>query len=382
MHPHRLRLSLCLLTFCATQTRALCCPQEGVPDAHARYLELCARCHGPEGAGDGTAELPHPARSFTDGGFSYGNTRAAILRTITFGIPGTPMPSHAGAIPEIELAALADYVISLGPERKVVSVSETILPVTDRALIVRGFLPPIIEGAPQRTRGLLLGLTSGASFEYRVDDVRFIAVRQGDFVQRRDWTARGGKPLLPLGRPTLICAKGDPRPGFVVVREPQGGVEREPLHAKLKRTWTAGQRAGLVYWLEGENGAVMAKVHEEPRVADTSAGAGFVRALRLEAGAAACVLEFNTSYLTQDCGGPTGILESRGDTQRAHASSRLQNDGLQRLVVLRGPTSMRVRAQGLQLTLAPGQTAELEVLMVTALDSGEDTLPSLLEQTR
>ena len=159
-------------------------------------------------------------------------------------------------------------------------------------------------------------------------------------------------------------------------------MEREPLHAKLKRTWTAGQRAGLVYWLEGENGAVMAKVHEEPRVADTSAGAGFVRALRLEAGAAACVLEFNTSYLTQDCGGPTGILESRGDTQRAHASSRLQNDGLQRLVVLRGPTSMRVRAQGLQLTLAPGQTAELEVLMVTALDSGEDTLPSLLEQTR
>ncbi|MEO2162759.1 MAG: hypothetical protein ABGY29_09575, partial [bacterium] len=230
--------------------------------------------------------------------------------------------------------------------------------------------------------GLLVGLTSGASFEYRVDDVRFIAVRQGDFVQRRDWTERGGKPLLPLGKPTLICAKGDPGPGFVAVHESPRGVKREPLHSQLKRTWTAGHRAGLVYWLEGENGAVMAKVHEEPRVADTSAGAGFVRVLRLEAGATRCVLEFNTSYLTQGCGDPTGIMETRGEGSQAHASSRVQNDGLQRLVILRGPASMRVQPQSLQLTMEPGQIAELEVLMVTALDSGEDILPSLLEQTR
>ena len=379
---HRLRSTICLLALCVTQTRSLCGPQEGVPDTRARYLELCARCHGPEGAGDGTADLPRPARSFKDGGFSYGNTRAAILRTITFGIPGTPMPSHAGAVTKVELAALADYVISLGPERKTVSVSETILQITDRAQIVRGFLPPIIDGAPQRLRGLLIGLTSGASFEYRADDVRFVAVRQGDFVQRRDWTERGGKPLLPLGKPTLVCAKGDPGPSFVAFRESPQGMEREPLQARLKRTWTAGQDAGLHYWLQDGAGSILAKVQEQPQIADTEAGAGFIRLLRVEAGALACSLEFNTSYLSQDCGNPTAILEARSDQTQAHVSDGLQSDGLRRLVVLRGPNSMRVQPRSLRLDLEPGQVVEFEVTLVTALDADDDTLQSLLEQTR
>jgi len=58
-----------------------------------------------------TTELDRPARSFQDGGFSYGNTVDAILRTIVHGIPGTPMPTFDGALPESDLRRLAQHGI-------------------------------------------------------------------------------------------------------------------------------------------------------------------------------------------------------------------------------------------------------------------------------
>ena len=94
-------------------------PSPGGPDeTRALFLAQCATCHGDDGGGKGVTVLPRPARSFLDGGFSYGNTREAIMRTVTHGIPGTPMPGFSAALDEAQRESLVEYVISLGPERK------------------------------------------------------------------------------------------------------------------------------------------------------------------------------------------------------------------------------------------------------------------------
>ena len=178
----------------------------GVPEgaamsmsAEALYTAYCAQCHGPNGDGNGTQQLDRPARSFKDGGFSFGNTTTALYRTISNGIGGTPMPGFANSLSADDRRALAKYVQSLGPPVLEVSDADMILTVDDRPQVVRGHLPSLDGTLPEHPRGLLVGTTDGLSFEYRADDVRLIAVRQGDFVERTDWTGRGGSPLKPLG---------------------------------------------------------------------------------------------------------------------------------------------------------------------------------------
>ncbi|MBK7877464.1 MAG: c-type cytochrome [Planctomycetes bacterium] len=178
-------------------------PAPAAPSARELFLKNCAQCHGETGDGNGVQKLDKPARSFKDGGFSYGNTPEALLRTITFGIPGTPMPSFASALSETQRKELAAYVITLGPEVVKVDASETRLVVKDAPLFVRGKLPPIVDGAKETVRGLLVGTPDGFTFEYDVEDVRLLGVRQGDFVERRDWGGRGGDALLPLGKLVL-----------------------------------------------------------------------------------------------------------------------------------------------------------------------------------
>lgn len=168
--------------------------------ARTLYLVYCAQCHGETGDGNGTRQLDRPARSFRDGGFSFGNTPEAIFRTISNGIGGTPMPGYADSISVSDRRKLADYVRTLGPEIIDVASSDMIMHVSDRPRVVRGHLPSLAAGRPDHPRGLLLGTTDGLTLEYAADDVRLLAVRQGDFVERTDWTGRGGSELKPLGR--------------------------------------------------------------------------------------------------------------------------------------------------------------------------------------
>src|SRR5580765_1413354 len=107
-------------------------------DARALFLQHCTSCHGETGDGKGTAQLDRPARSFEDGGFSHGNTSEAIFRTLTFGIPGTPMPAAPSVLTEADRKALAEYVISLGPSTEAVAIAETELPVSSRPQFARG----------------------------------------------------------------------------------------------------------------------------------------------------------------------------------------------------------------------------------------------------
>lgn len=176
------------------------------------YMVYCAQCHGDTGDGNGTRVLDRPARSFTDGGFSFGNTATALYRTISNGIGGTPMPAFADTMSSQDRLALAHYVRSLAPPELVVSQADRILMVTNVPVVVRGHLPALGEGLPEYPRGLLVGTTDGLSFQYSADDVRLLAVRQGDFVERTDWTGRGGTPLRPMGQIIDLIDGGQPSP--------------------------------------------------------------------------------------------------------------------------------------------------------------------------
>jgi len=246
------------------------------PDARALFLANCATCHGETGDGQGTTVLDRPARSFKDGGFSFGNTPEAIFRTITTGIPGTPMPGFSGALSEDERHAVATYVRTLGPPIDDTASSASVLVVEDRPLVVRGHLPALEGGGADVPRGLLIGTLDGLTFQYRVDDVRLLAVRQGGFVRRADWNGRGGAALEPLGQIVHLVEGGADRPLFGL--GPLGTKSTgQRISARLDSTWTRGTEAGLSYRLVDVDGHTFATVSETFTMLSTSVGAGFAR---------------------------------------------------------------------------------------------------------
>jgi mono/diheme cytochrome c family protein len=248
-------------------------PLRGAPeDVRPLFLEHCAKCHGENGDGKGTTELDRPARSFLDGGFSYGNTRGAIVRSIRHGIPGTPMPAFPDEVlTAAQRDALADFVIAMGPPGTVVVPGASVLRVEDRPVVARGMLPPLAEGDERVPRGLLIGFPSGTTFEYRADDVQLRALRQGEFVDRRDWGDRGGNELRPLGRVLRD------------LREAKHALD--PYNAPrdrrvLRSTEIHGDAVQVRYEQLDSDGRSVAKVAETLRVVATTAGPVPARSVR------------------------------------------------------------------------------------------------------
>jgi len=275
---------LCLLpTLAAQELPAGGGAQQEVPRSTATqelFLANCASCHGERGDGEGATDLDRRARSFLDGGFSYGNTPETVRRTITSGIPGTPMPAFGEALSERQIADLALYVIELGPGLPEPP-ANTELVVAELPLVVRGMLPPIAEGAPTRPRGLLIGTPDGFSFEYRSDDVRLLGMRQGRFVDRTDWIGRGGTALAPLGTVVALVEGGDPGPTFSAV----GGARPGALAAGLRGTWVGLHElpsgpvpiAQVQYGLLDGGGEPLVLVRESIRAASPGTAAGYRR---------------------------------------------------------------------------------------------------------
>ncbi len=228
-------------------------------DAPALFAQHCASCHGADGDGDGTAPLDRRARSFREGGFSFGNTSLAIGRVLEFGIPGTPMPSFSGALSAEERAALAEFVRSLGPPIEEASVDKTELIVGERPVFVRGKLPPLFEGDDVRPRGVGLGLPDGLCFFWAVtqDDVQLVAVNAGRFVRRTDWGGRGGSELELIGRRvwTRQAASSQDFEFFT-------GEGLRPLAKRFRGTWIREGGAGIRYDLVGEDGVIAGRVEE------------------------------------------------------------------------------------------------------------------------
>ena len=67
---------------------------------------------------------------------------------------------------------------------------------------------------------LVLMAGDGLSWQYRTDDVRLLAVRQGDFVKRQNWNGRSGDPIKPLGRMVRVVHGGAAGPSFYVNGKP------------------------------------------------------------------------------------------------------------------------------------------------------------------
>lgn len=265
------------------------------PPAKALFLQHCASCHGENGDGKGTAKLERPARNFREGGFSNGNTPEAIFRTLTFGIPGTPMASFAQTLPEPQRRELAQFVITLGPPPDPNDApGKSVLVVGELPLVVRGKLPPLAADGPELPWGLLLGTPDGFSFEYRYDDLRLLAVRQGGFVDRTDWSGRGGTALKPLGHVLLGMRSADPGP-FAQEFLPEGGL------AALASRATGTRVEGARVWLGAEcrraSGASVASFEEACRGWSFAKGAGYRRELRLRGGASAVRLALHVREL-------------------------------------------------------------------------------------
>jgi hypothetical protein len=257
----------------------LCC--SGLAqDGKALFLEQCARCHGETGDGQGTETLDRPARSFQDGGFSFGDTELAIFRTITHGIPGSPMPAYGEGLTDAQRSAVVTYVRTLCPPRVEVTEEETYLIVDRHALVAKGLLPPVVDGARSHPRGLLLGTPDGLTFEYRADDLRLLAVRQGDFARRADWTGRGGAPLQPLGSVVWLNEDGDP-PGMFFMG-PDFTEAPKPLRLQLERSSTAHQDTSLTSLIVDSRDRVIGSVTEAPARLTTTLGSGFSRTLSVQ----------------------------------------------------------------------------------------------------
>lgn len=267
----------------APQPQQLLAVEDDEPSIDGAYLYRahCSGCHNDNGDGQGATMVAMnlTARSFAQGGFAFGNTREAIFKTITAGMPGSDvMPSFQSTLSEEERWLIADHVLTLMPAAEEPA-RNSALRAIDGAVIARGLLQPIVEGKPHRERGLLIGYPEGLTFEYRIDDVRLLGVRQGEFADRPDWNDRGGAPLVALGSPSYLFAGGDPGPTFALLR----GNERRPVTARLRKTWARGDDAGLAYDIVDETGKVRATFEESHQVEPLSIGGAFTRIWRGQA---------------------------------------------------------------------------------------------------
>ncbi|MDP6539390.1 MAG: c-type cytochrome [Planctomycetota bacterium] len=344
-------------------------PEVPVELAAARetFVELCAPCHGVAGDGRGTAELERPARSFAEGGFSFGNTTGALVRTLESGIPGTPMPAFGGQLSRERLTELARLVQLLGPGGEPEPPRGTVLEVGDRPLIVRGMLPSLVEGGAPILRGLLLGEPSGMSFQYAADDVRLLRVRLGAFVDRADWGGRGGSALLPLGK--VVHSPLDPtRPARW--RGPDGG----PLHARLQRTSTASGAAMVEVELVTADGDRLATVTESPRMVATGRGSGYALAFTLRPHARGRV-DLHPFPSTTDLS--WSLTATAADSVVCYRPLESPGTELRLMTLARGVTPTE---GGLRLDLVPGQALRLEVAVVLLTEWSPENAVFVLQE--
>ncbi len=346
-HPLRLAPLGLFLAACGGPDEPAAPPRTGAEV----YAAACAPCHGETGDGQGPVKLDRPARDFRAGGFSFGNTREALFRTVSSGIGGTPMPGFGETLTEQERRDVVEHLITLLPEPPIELDEAAVLVVGDRPQVVRGHLPALAEGLPEHPRGLLLGGTDGLSWQYRADDIRLLAVRQGAFVRRSDWGGRGGTPLEPLGKPMHLVDGGDPAATFA-------SESGQPLSSRLRGTRIEEGRAWLDYTVHDASGAELAAVRERGEPASTSLTAGYRRILEIDASAdlrLRLIGQDSQLLLAEGKTGPVRYWVLGGDEERPVVIGVAADRGLQ--VLLKQPEATQVQ-------LHPGRSrVELTTLL-------------------
>ena len=350
---------------------------EELKQAHVTFIELCAPCHGVRGDGKGTAELDRPARSFADGGFSFGNTSEALFRTLKSGIPGTPMPAFGGQVPDERLREIARLVQFLGPGGEPEPPKGTELTVKDRPLIVRGHFPALEGEETDVIRGLLVGEPSGMSFQYASDDVRLLTVRLGRFVDRADWGGRGGTPLQALGK-VIYSPRDQLRPS--AWRRANEGY----LRPRLRATSTANGRAQIEYELVDSKGAVLATCVESPRMLSTSHGSGYAITY-VVTGRTMAPLTFypypspTGQSWTLNVGGPafTGSLR----TGRVRCKRPMENPGNE-LRIITPLVGVEEAERGFEMTVYPDERVVFEAGIIFLTEWSNESAVRALNEVR
>jgi len=244
------------------------------------YALHCAQCHGERGDGNGVTELERPARSFVEGGYIYGNTIAAVTRTLKRGIPGTAMPSFADSLTEHERSVLARYVLALGPAGTAPTAQECLAEAADRPEVLDGPLmaPGLPESAPTGDLGLhpsrLIRFPEGPSIQYARDNWSVVAIRAEGAVSRDDWR-RGGRSITARGE--VLWQPPSPEaedPGALAVRG-----EATPLPKRLRRTELMGRSILQQFSVTGAEGE--ARLEEQVAIVAAGDDALILRDLQL-----------------------------------------------------------------------------------------------------
>lgn len=190
------------------------------------FRRHCAPCHGDRGNGIGEARrfLNGRARDFTKGEYKFRSTRSGdppteddLVRTISVGVPGTPMPAFARTLRPEDRHTLARYLMTLsdrfrrGPGQ--------VLPI-----------PPAIPASPssiQEGKGVWERLKCGQCHGERGDSQgvsREMLDDQGDPIQATDLTTgvfKGGSRPEDLYRTLQTGLSGTPMPAFAELLGPE-----------------------------------------------------------------------------------------------------------------------------------------------------------------
>jgi|GEM_PF-1461856 len=233
------------------------------PKSVTELYELhCAQCHGEKGDGNGVTELERPARSFVEGGYIYGNTIAAVTRTLRKGIPGSAMPSFADSLTEHERSQLARHVLSLGPEGTAPSAEACLVAPAEQAEVLDGplMIPGVAASAPVGDVGLhpsrLVVFPGGPSIQFTRGSWDVVALRAQGPVSRDDWR-RGGRSITARGE--VLWQPPSPEaldPGALVVHS-----DGAALPKRLRRTELHERRIVQYFSVEAPTGE--ARVEEQ-----------------------------------------------------------------------------------------------------------------------
>jgi len=192
------------------------------------YRAQCARCHGPDGKGDGPAAAglhPRP-RDFTRGTFKLKSTgsgeaptRSDIRATIQNGMAGTSMPAFDDVLSAAQIDLVAEYLRGFGPH--------SAWSAEDRSVAVPEEVGSAEEGAK---RFVELGCPACHGKDGRGDGAAASALRDVWLqpAPPRDltapWTFRAGATKAALYKTIARGLGGTPMPGYL-----EGSGRREVL---------------------------------------------------------------------------------------------------------------------------------------------------------
>ncbi len=217
------------------------------PRGAAVYARHCAVCHGPDGRGNGPAApslIPHP-RDFTTGHFKYKSTPSEdppldsdLVRTVRRGLPASAMPYFGDLLPQGDLLAVIQYVMSFSPAREEKSVRAVTIP--------KRVVPTAVSIENGRSLYRSIGCAACHADDHRggvwLQDEKGYAVIARDLTA--PWTFRGGSEPEQLWLRLTTGLAGTPMPSYAqsATDEQRWDLVNYVLSLARKAPWEPGGR--------------------------------------------------------------------------------------------------------------------------------------------